>query len=103
MILRSRAFWNQKAFSENAYRDYLILKTLRIYSLNQLLEHDYVCRIVETPEEAKELIEVGFEFVNEVKGKWLYRKLRRTFKSSSKDSKNSSKETFSQTASRRSP
>ncbi|MBD3207041.1 hypothetical protein GF319_11960 [Candidatus Bathyarchaeota archaeon] len=35
---------------------------------------DFVCKVAKTPVEAKELIELGFEFVNEINGSFLYRK-----------------------------
>ena len=37
-------------------------------------EDEWVCKVVASPEDAKELIEVGFEFVDEINGKHLYRK-----------------------------
>jgi hypothetical protein len=35
---------------------------------------DFLCKVAKTPEKAKELIELGFEFVNEINGSYLYRK-----------------------------
>ena len=35
---------------------------------------DFVCRVTSTVEKAKELIEVGFEYTNEINGSHLYRK-----------------------------
>ena len=35
---------------------------------------DYVCKVAKSVEEATELIELGFEFVNEINGHFLYRR-----------------------------
>jgi len=37
-------------------------------------EEQWICKVADSPEEAKSLIEVGFEFVDEINGKHLYRK-----------------------------
>jgi len=40
-----------------------------------LKPQDYVVKIARTSEEAKDLLKVGFEFVNEINGEYLYRKV----------------------------
>ena len=40
-----------------------------------LRPQDYVVKIARTSEEAKQLIKAGFEFVNEIDGEYLYRKV----------------------------
>lgn len=34
----------------------------------------FVCKVASTADEAQELIELGFEYVNEINGRHLYRK-----------------------------
>jgi len=41
-----------------------------------MLPEDYVCETASTVEEAKKLIEAGFEFVSEIEGVQLYRKVK---------------------------
>ncbi|UCE43916.1 MAG: hypothetical protein JSV57_06115 [Candidatus Bathyarchaeota archaeon] len=41
-----------------------------------LKPQDYIVKIVRTSEEAKQLLKVGFEFINEIDGEYLYRKPR---------------------------
>jgi len=43
-------------------------------SLFQDTQDDYMCKTATTAEEARVLIEVGFEYVNEIQGIHLYRK-----------------------------
>ena len=43
-------------------------------SLFQDMQDDYMCKTATTAEEARALIEVGFEYVNEIQGIHLYRK-----------------------------
>ena len=43
-------------------------------SLFQDTQDDYMCKTATTAEEARALIEVGFEYVNEIQGIHLYRK-----------------------------
>jgi hypothetical protein len=37
-------------------------------------DDSFVCKVVSTAYEATELIELGFEYVNEINGRHLYRK-----------------------------
>ena len=37
-------------------------------------EHEYSCKVAETVEDAKNLVEAGFEFVVDVEGRKLFRK-----------------------------
>ena len=39
-------------------------------------EPDYVCEIALTPEQGVRLIEQGFQFVCEIEGKYLFKKLK---------------------------
>ena len=41
-----------------------------------MLPEDYVCETASTVEEAKKLIEAGFEYVSELEGFQLYRKVK---------------------------
>lgn len=41
-----------------------------------LRPQDYIVKIVRTSEEAKDLLKVGFEFINEIDGEFLYRKAK---------------------------
>jgi hypothetical protein len=43
-------------------------------ALFQDTSDDYLCKTATTADEAKALIEVGFEYVNEIQGIHLYRK-----------------------------
>lgn len=43
-------------------------------ALFQDVNDDYICKTATTTDEAKALIEVGFEYVNEINGIQLYRK-----------------------------
>jgi len=45
----------------------------RVYG--NLRPQDYIVKIAQTSEEAKQLIKEGFEFVNEINGEYLYRKV----------------------------
>jgi hypothetical protein len=52
--------------------------TRRYVQLENALFHresdDFICKVAKTVEEARDLIEVGFEYVNEINGAHLYRK-----------------------------
>jgi GMP synthase PP-ATPase subunit len=37
-------------------------------------ETEYICKVASTVEEAKQLVEAGFEYVTEIDGKKLFRK-----------------------------
>ena len=41
-----------------------------------LRPQDYIVKIVRTSEEAKQLLKVGFEYVNEIDGEYLYKKAK---------------------------
>jgi hypothetical protein len=51
-------------------RKYVILEKVIYHSHGD----DFVCKVAKSPEEAVELLELGFEFVNEINGSYLYRK-----------------------------
>ena len=51
-------------------RKYVILEK----ALYQNQSDDFLCKVARTVKEASELIELGFEFVNEINGSYLYRK-----------------------------
>jgi integrase len=51
-------------------RKYVMLEKAIYHSYSD----DFVCKVAKSAEEAKELIELGFEFVNEIHGSYLYRK-----------------------------
>ena len=51
-------------------RKYVMLEAALFHSEND----DFICKVATNVEMAKELIEVGFEYVNEVNGSHLYRK-----------------------------
>ena len=51
-------------------RKYVILEKALFHSTSE----DFICKVAKTSEEAVELIELGFEFVNEIQGSFLYRK-----------------------------
>jgi hypothetical protein len=51
-------------------RKYVVLERAMFGSGSE----DFVCKVAKSVEEATELIELGFEFVNEINGHFLYRK-----------------------------
>lgn len=57
------------------------LKTTLRYTqlINLLNAEEYVCKVAETVEEAKELIEAGFEYVTDINGIKLFRKLKTSY------------------------
>lgn len=78
-------FRHWKATTEyNKTKDILYVKKLlghkRIESTmlyTQLIdfsEHEYTCKVAETVDEAKKLVEAGFEFVTDFEGRKLFRK-----------------------------
>jgi hypothetical protein len=51
-----------------------IKNTLVYTQLIQFKDDDYVCKAAKTPEQAKSLIEAGFEYIYEIEGTKLFRK-----------------------------
>jgi hypothetical protein len=51
-----------------------IQNTLRYVRLVEFPEDDYVCKAAKTVDEAKALVESGFEYVTDVEGLKLFRK-----------------------------
>lgn len=51
-------------------RKYVILEKAIYHSYSD----DFICKVAKTADEAKDLIDLGFEFVNEINGSFLYRK-----------------------------
>ena len=49
-------------------RKYVILES----ALFKGQSEDFICKVVKTADEARDLIEVGFEFVNQIDGCYLY-------------------------------
>jgi hypothetical protein len=45
-----------------------------VVSSARATDDSFVCKVASTTEEATELIELGFEYVNEINGRHLYRK-----------------------------
>jgi integrase len=51
------------------------MKNTLVYTqLIQFKDDDYVCKAAKTPEQAKSLIEAGFEYICEIEGTKLFRK-----------------------------
>lgn len=46
------------------------------FSDGNLKPQDYIVKIARSSEEAKQLLKVGFEYVNEINGEYLYTKAR---------------------------
>ena len=44
-----------------------------------LQNEEYICKIAETVEEAKDIVETGFEYVTEVNGVKLFRKMKTSY------------------------
>ena len=51
-------------------RKYVLLERAIFHSTDD----NFVCKVASTADEASELIELGFEYVNEINGRHLYRK-----------------------------
>ena len=51
-------------------RKYVLLERAMFHSTDD----SFVCKVANSTDEATELIELGFEYVNEIKGSYLYRK-----------------------------
>jgi hypothetical protein len=54
--------------------------TLRYTQLVALPQNEeYICKVAETVEGAKDLVEAGFEYVTEVNGVQLFRKMKTSY------------------------
>ncbi len=51
-------------------RKYVLLERALFHSTND----NFICKVAKSADEATELIELGFEYVNEINGLHLYRK-----------------------------
>ncbi len=76
MSMRARILHVKRALGHQT-----ILTTQRYVELytdiyGDLQPHDYVCETASTVSEAKQLIEAGFEYVSEIDGEQLYRKVK---------------------------
>ena len=53
-----------------------IESTLLYTQLVDFSEHEYTCKVAESVDEAKKLVEAGFEFVTDFEGYKLFKKLK---------------------------